>query len=226
LNILETKCKQATRAFHKGLYIQRIISTFNDDFGVIYPKKGERESRNTNNIYTLIINESPKWKMYPKREVICSSEKYNSVYSVFPFNGAKIGVCKDYDMWGSFSKLGFSAPIFNEALENVLKLFNKKMPMSYAELENTTSDISIDDIDWYRITKAYYDDIERLIEPSHETLFDLIMYAYGDPKTNGFKLKKIGDMLPEGKEVWTDSPCLFIDKYYIDEMVLSNDNTL
>jgi hypothetical protein len=224
-NILHTECKQAIKFYEDGnVYINRRIDDFNGLFGVIYPKKGGRgrKSRNTNNLYTLVINNSPEWSNFPRREIICSTNTIQRDYMVFPFDGAKIGVCIDFDIWKSFyilNNLNFSPVFFNDAIEEVLDMENKKFPLSYSKLKTVTSSINIDDIDWYRVSKEWFDEIERIIQPSHKTLFDLIMHVYGDPKINGFQLKKIGDKLPTGKEIWTDSPCMFVDKSMID-MVL------
>jgi len=41
-----------------------------------------------------------------------------------------------------------------------------------------------------------------------------------DPDKNGFQLKKIGDDLPPGSEVWTDADCILIRcKHFMDNLV-------
>ena len=68
-----------------------------------------RKSANTENYYTLLIDNSPKWIKYPKRSesFICSSTEnnasgYGTVYLVLPFDNTKIAICPENDFWNSF----------------------------------------------------------------------------------------------------------------------------
>ncbi len=68
-----------------------------------------RKSANTYNYYTLLFDNHPSWKDYPKRSksMICTTEYstadgYGNVFIVIPSDKAKIGVCPANDLWNSF----------------------------------------------------------------------------------------------------------------------------
>lgn len=83
------------------------------DYGFVQPSQYVRQSRNTENYYTLMIDNFPSWKKYPKRSrsLICSSDVYyasgfGNLYQVFPEKNGLIGVCSEMDIWSSFPMLG------------------------------------------------------------------------------------------------------------------------
>jgi hypothetical protein len=204
-NILHTKCKQAIKTYRVSP-INRIIDDFYQLYGMVYPSSTPRQSRNTENYYTLIINNSPEWSNFPKREIICStySNRFRSSYCVFPFDGAKIGVCPTPDIWGSFK--GIYPQEVNKSLSSILYSMNKT-PQTYKELKDTLSEIHIDDS---RIKRSALGQVFEKYGKRANNLFELIMCIYGNPKGYGFSVKKIGSKLPEDVEVWTDAPCLLI----------------
>jgi len=70
-----------------------------------------RKSRNTDNYYTIIMDNSSDWKEYPKRSrsFICTSDSdrstsYGTRYLVFPIDGTKIAVCPQSDIWFGWQK--------------------------------------------------------------------------------------------------------------------------
>jgi len=123
-----------------------------EDFYLIDPRKMERKSANTKNYYTLMIDNSEKWKEYPKRKhsVICALNdsymgnefrvipltKYNDIlkdYEIDLFGGSKWGVCPEYDIWNSFS--GLFANIFTDN-DKLLDDFNYDLSQLYTEINN------------------------------------------------------------------------------------------
>jgi len=80
---------------------------------IINTTKSERKSQNTSNWYTLIIDNSPKYKNYPKRSqsLICTNtietaKAFGSPMAIIPFNDAKIGVVNASDIWDKSIVLG------------------------------------------------------------------------------------------------------------------------
>lgn len=105
-DLLKTDYSEAFYAYRKKNIIYRGMKNINKSFALLKPNK-ERKSVNTLNFYTVIINEHPSWKEFPKRNVICTfdlavSHFYGIQYIVFPKNGTKIGICPKQDIWGSW----------------------------------------------------------------------------------------------------------------------------
>jgi hypothetical protein len=84
-----------------------------DGVAIVDTTKSERKSQNTSNWYTLIIDNHPKYKNYPKRSqsLICvndieTAEGYGAPMAIIPFNSAKIGVVNYPDIWGKSITMG------------------------------------------------------------------------------------------------------------------------
>jgi len=113
INAIKTHCKQSVKKYKQGIRIYRGIDVY-EQFLFVDPLKYERVSANTSNYYTVINDNSPYWKKYPKRSrsIICGSDwdistVYGTVYHVFPYDNAKIGICSQSDYWDSFPKVRY-----------------------------------------------------------------------------------------------------------------------
>jgi len=230
IKIIKSKCKKALKSYKKGDIIYRGIND-NYKFLSIDPKKHTRESANTMNYYTLINDNSPAWKKYPKRSqsLICTTDmftasNYGYEYVVLPYDGAKIGVAPMEDYWFSFDNItGIdSLDSFNYQLERLFKQINIPLSdASYSKIQRAFNDFDIifgyDDeslnilIDDNFSILDGYDDYNDMMEFIQETL---------DPDNNGFRLITIGDKLPNGdNELWTDSKCILINVNISDEIL-------
>ncbi len=230
LNVLKTKCKQAVKNYNKGSVLYRGIDN-NGNYLYVNPKKYTRESSNTMNYYTLINDNSPAWKKYPKRSesIICSTEystasDYGDEFVVFPFDNAKIGVCSESDYWFSFDNIEpiTSLDDWNYQLERLFKQVDiplddtsfKRIQTSFNIFDMTFSknkeslDILVNE-DGFTILDGY-DDFNDMMKFIQDTLH---------PNNNDFDLVKIGQYIAVGKECWTDSKCLLINEKLADSMV-------
>lgn len=218
-HILKTKCK---KAFNAPSSIYR--GTMKDlKYYLVTPSdKFLRPSAHTRNYYTLIINNDPSWSKFPKRQIICSTSKeisrgYGSLYNVFPFDGAKIGICASEDIWSSFIEGFFRLSIFNKELEKLMK----ENPETYSDLKKTLQSIKIEDINWNDIKqhRDYISEIQwimKKMKKEYDTLWDFVIDLYS-PKN--FNVVKVGSKLPYDREVWTDAPCLLINNKHIEEFL-------
>ena len=169
----------------------------------------------------------PSWKSYPKRSrsIICSTT-LDGAYGygnnmdkkvIIPFDGSKIGLCADHDLWDSWNNIS-SVHLFISSL-------NKEL------IEYGISDV--DDKSWSSLKKA-------LIKLSVGDVNERGIYNFGNilknwdgngdfikhidnilsPKSNGFKLLKAGDKLPsKGQEAWVGGKCVIIKSDVFEEFI-------
>ena len=222
--LLDSKCSDAVSAYKKGKKLYRGLAD-EKPFVYIDPKYFIRRSANTANFYTLLIDNSSKWKNYPKRSqsIICSNDYetatgYGFVYTVFPFNGANFGVCPTDDIWTSFTyKISHGLIDWIDSLESItrkyginlddhkystfiktLKMFDER----YKEINDGWNEPS-------KYAKVEYEKWFKGYTPEKgmKTHLDDIF----DPKKNGFNLINSLHKLPpavQDREVWTDSKCV------------------
>jgi len=101
-----------------------------------------RVSANTRNYVTLLMDNLPSWKKYPKRSrsIICStsevtSKSYGTLYIVIPYDNTNIGIAPDDDIWFSFKE--FVVNDFNAFLAGVFIKYQLKVrETSFDDLKN------------------------------------------------------------------------------------------
>lgn len=195
-----------------------------------------RVSANTSNIYTELIDNSPKWKGYPKRSksIICTTcsedyiEQFGDIHLVIPKDNALVGICPSFDFWDSFEMVksiglddmdGFNEMVLDLISEkNILinaRKFNKLSAKKTLNDENL--DLS------YDIENAIIR-IMNMIIHNNSTLLDELNNLL-DPKLNKFKVVKAGQFKDTtgcksitggatsftGKELWVEGECMLIN---------------
>jgi len=160
------------------------------------------------NFYTLLMNHLPCWSKYPKRQVICSTERaraYGNPFRLIPLSDIKIGVVPSYDIQDDWD----------------CKFYNKynKSPM---ELTQFYSYRKINDENWESFKNSlknyiktdYYDknsdlfDLNKLNEEfTPENLgFELINYK---KFASGVELNHLSEFRA-ANEIWLDQPHLLM----------------
>jgi hypothetical protein len=176
-----------------------------DGVAIIDTTKSERKSQNTSNWYTLIIDNSPKYKNYPKRSqsLICTNKitttgPFGSPMAIIPFNNAKIGVVNAPDIWDKSIVLGDKRTYISDVNDyfNMLKKFglsdtnwqsfidfdkklktDKKFKNSVEKGVNDNPIKSLLDDDFVNKVLKMYDDLGfELLTPKQ--------YGENPPKTN------------------------------------------
>lgn len=129
-DLVQTKCVKALEKFQKNSgYISRITQTapgietgFADT-----SKLPARMSRNTLNYYTHIINDSPEWKGFPRRQIIATGYKDpftrggRDEFIIFPYDSVVIGECPQADIWYSFPIISTSMGAEAEELNDFIR---------------------------------------------------------------------------------------------------------
>jgi len=233
-NILNTECSD-----YLNFNLNNIIVKRNHMSGIKYMyydiKNYERKSKNTYNYYTLIINNDPSWKNYPKRKIIALYDDTNrairkfiddrDVYAVIPFNNVNWGVCPRHDMWFSI-KDTITLMEFNDELSDISRYL--KVKIHDDNFENFKSDLKELDLKLKNLTGIQIIHLENYL-----LLIDKIkefggVYNYYvhliDPNRNDFKLMNSKELYNDysfnNKEVWTDGKCLMIQMSEYKEMIL------
>ncbi len=231
INFIKKNCGQARKAFmEKGIALYRGHINLSGDYGLIQPSKYERTSANTSNYYTLLMDNSPKWKNYPKRSqsIICGNTKSAAyppnIFIVFPVDNSKIGVCPRYDLWDSFQdtykreRSSVDMSMFNEGLEEILRVYAKRSTdISWSALHKliklTDSEIAKEGTS--KLRSLDYNSLAKIMLSNKMNLSEVLDYII-DPVANNFKLITNTDKLPVNRirECWTDG----------DSIIISTDN--
>lgn len=202
---------------------------------IVSPANFVRKSRNTSNFYTLLMDNLPAWKKYPKRSksIICTTnrnyaEDMGESYRVFPFDGSKIGVCPEDDLWASFGLDISGLDIFNDCIGMMMDNFT-----NYDESDIVTYNDLLKLFDKFDEHKSSFN-IDRnslppyfnfkLFEPYFETDVKLIDFAKEiiDPERHKFELKNTKTFKNiTHREVWTDGTSILLNSKIADDAMKS-----
>ena len=216
IKLINSNCSQALKQYKKEHVIYRALDDNNmNNYLLTKPTGKKRKSVNTYNHYTLIMNNHPMWKKYPKRQIICSggngeraieqiSGGFEEVYVVLPYDGAKIGICPKDDVWDSFFRIqdeGWGCmDDFNDWLYNAR---------------------GIEDDNWKKFMEQTKDNEMRVAKHKNSSIWDYISDKM-EPTDNHFKVVSISSYnvkKNENVEVWTDSPCVLARAFWMDAIL-------
>ena len=185
-------------------------------------------------LYHWVFNNSKYWQDYPKRSeaiigslsVLTAQGYGDSVFNVIPFDGSNWGICPEPDIWTSFDnriddlidftndidnyvklefKFHFATHTFTNFIE-ILKSVNKENFVE-GNLEPRYEDLVLILLE---TKKNLYDVVEELLRPNMNNFmhleYDEMFINFGEDKTSPYKLRQYG------REVWTDSKCLYIPR--------------
>lgn len=206
--------------------IGRNIKDASIDYFFSYPIK--RRSRDNANFYTLILDNSPQWKGYPKRSesFICTLNSISSDYYVIPEDDSLWGIVPDVDIYFGFRKLGiYSINILIKGLIQVAKYcgvellddnyinmknsFNLFQTELYSKFKKEQLKEQFRELDLFdgAIISNY------LISIWDTNIFKSLVKSL-NPVENGFELSYYNDINEQEirYECWSESPCLFIKR--------------
>jgi hypothetical protein len=223
-NFLSEKCPIAVSSpinIYRGINTVHVNKLIYGDSRTI-----ERVSANTENYYTLIIdNFLPEWNRYPKRSksFICTSDLddascYGTVYQVYPLNNPLVGVCPTSDFWNAFENLNLGS------FSYYFKSFASYCDMIPIDNIQTVSKI-IDALNknWHVLLKSE-DFVEHICDNfsiSFETLSKFTSFSQAlshalNPGKNFFGLYKLSVLptLTDSHELWFSGPAYFVEEEY------------
>jgi len=225
-------CSDAVDANKQGYVIYRGLEKIIPSlYASVNPSEYYRYSMNTTNFYTALIDVLPSWVDYPKRSrsIICSTSMGsagcfgNTIYQVFPQNGASIGICPKSDFWGSFKivknrlKYAKDMDLFNYCMESFIRhVLNIKFsssdltPSGIINILKQMDDVMNNKKDEIYTADEYdeniWNDVKQRWKVSWMHYFDELL----DPENNEFMVMPIKNFNVteknvSGREVWTDA---------------------
>jgi len=118
INLAKTKCKDFLA---NPKYLQRIKASYDGDYSYINPKLSHRnplmKEEGAGGVFsshhTLLMDNLPSWKGFPKRtQSIIGSTNFgfdpsfgDHYYCIIPYDGANFAVAPDCDLWNSSCKI-------------------------------------------------------------------------------------------------------------------------
>lgn len=160
--------KVSAELFMNGIKFYRGHSKLYDKYTIVYPSSGERTSRDSDNIYTVLLSRLPSWDGWPKRSFsliftnnngiaheyadpdLNAFENDKEVVSVLPDNSANIVVCPEEDI---FDKNSF--PVLYGQTRCSVNMIGRLLT-DIDGMWNTNFDINL-------INRTKYADYDRLI---------------------------------------------------------------
>ena len=222
--MLNAHCSQAISMIEHPLW--RGMRNHSEEIVTIAPSTGRRESQNTSNHYTALMDNSPYFKGWPKRSksLICSSlKKYadafkrdGTLYAIFPYDDVKIAVCPKRDMWMTPVKMPGLGIEFNtnkswqdlSDFTNFLR--NLGFPESYEGMKSAVhSEAVAKGLD---IIHNSLPAEETKIVPTVDDILPYVQKALS-PQATGMKLMSIQEFSiakPQDNECWVSGPIVAI----------------
>lgn len=230
----EPKIFRGMREVRSPHYNPNTVKQELKQYYIVEPSSDLRKSHNTENYYTLYIDNAPEWSMFPKREIICTTSKthsswYGSTYVVVPFDGAKFGVCPDMDIWDTFeNRCGLSPNVLFELFRKIANSVNadekvflndtnfnvfKQQMLSITKEESDS--YQWNQIETLRNCQNLYEYFQKIFSPQdyrdHAQNFKVAKYSQIDGGTS-----------ESSNEVWTDAKCILLsmDTYeYLSKLI-------
>ena len=210
--------------------------------GVIDTNKFNRRSANTVNYYTLWLDNSAKWKEYPKRSksLICANalhvaESFGDTHWVIPKDINLVGECSSDDFWNSFKfEEELDLPItadfgpddimdFTDSLFHQSKIYEPAVEKEYPSLLDALKKCDIEVLKDYekniKVSKWYRDIMRAILDNEHDfknmaEVFDFLF----DPTKNDFKVTTAGMLATSTiKEFWIQGQCALIPTSFASE---------
>lgn len=222
LEIFETHCKDATwmleenTPFYRG---QEVPSSTLRAAGYLSVDTSatERKSQNTTNYYTVILDNNPACKDFPKRsrsfiattnrsmaDNFAAQADYGRTYIMIPYDDTKIGVCPHDDIWYTSMKLfGVSQTMNN--FNNDFEMMGLKPTI--ASFEKFDTALKDEDGEAFREFKRAFSKAEQYKDKFLETIWQA--FSPQNTKLEAYTTATLPHGL-KNREVWVGGKVLLI----------------
>lgn len=245
INALNTHCKDALWMLHDNTPLWRgdnmLPSTHRDFFMTVDTSATTRKSENTTNYYTVLFDNIPSMKDFPKRSksFIGSVEKHrasgygyisNKLFAMIPYDGVKIGIVGEQDMWDTDIVLFGNRDNVADLNRCWRSVFNRTdiqstKDVTYADFEKLSEMLDAERDKVIKIIADCFEisafKIER--ELGKKTLLQYLDEAYG-PRFTGFTCATTADKaiiekaIDQESEIWVSGKIIIISNEMWDKM--------
>lgn len=190
---------------------------------------GVRKSVNTTNHYTVILDEFLPKLGYPKRSasLICGTyanksyvSSYGTIFAIIPFNGVKIGVCPEFDVFET------KITLFNHTA-NISK-WNDTFDFSNIRDENfkaLTKDISEASFNINKLEPlTKFMRKAQITNKTESEIAELLKVAYTPPEAD-FSLETpstLSNLNLKQREVWIGGKCIAVNLSLYNKLLNNN----
>ena len=191
----------------------KITRSIDSDEEYFYSVPVRRFSTDNSNDYTLLMDNLPAWKEYPKRRksFICtlgeSHMNANSKYNIIPLNGSKWGVAPEFDIFHCFKKMtgkyinqegGIAIDSFFNSIRNACVDYGFNLTDSnYSEYRKQIREfnkIITNDKNNELKVDYYFKNIMKHEDAHKPNFLWKVIVDVVNPKNNGFKLLSIPEI--------------------------------
>jgi hypothetical protein len=227
LAFIKKNCNQAYQNFGKNTLFRGSKNLDPNKCYYLDYSKGKRKSQQVSNHYTILMDESPYYKNYPKRRssIICTTNisqttNYGETFAIYPIDNTVIAVCPEYDIW--YTRLAYKRyglrtwHCLTEFLE-FLGVKEKPIKIMQQQIENDPV-VKENFIDYLDI-----ENIKIKEEKIDEELKNIIPYLIKSmrPDLCKFKLISTQNKLPKDKELWFSGPCIAVPLKFLDKLFIN-----
>jgi hypothetical protein len=213
---------------YRGDSSDNIVVAMRTGFATVDPSATRRKSENTSNYYTVILDNHPGYKDFPKRSrsFIGSTDYYvardysifdNNTYAMIPYDGVKIGMVNNKDIWHT------EITIFGKThgIDYINTMFERMgIDESLKGLKDFDKCLKNDDLEAIKKFQEAFTLNESDLEKYKNIFLEEIWRAYS-PKETGFTVhttKTLPRPLPNS-EVWVGGKVMLIDMEMWNKMV-------
>ena len=242
LNLLKKYQINLKELYTNGAVWRGDSLTGESDYYIVETQNFTRVSANTENYYTLLIDNLPEWSKFPKRSksLICSTDKNlaepfgkgQEPFLIIPLDkNSKMGVCSKEDIFVSFKMFEDSSDgimDFTFFITSLAQHYEVDIS-TYEDLLQLLAKIEKDKPEVMKLLKGkdipYFHNFEmvEMWEKSNASLLEVIRKAL-NPEINNFKLinyyrdHKILKQLNDN-EVWTDAKSIMIKASEVENVI-------
>ena len=223
ISLIKDKCSDCIRLLKARKFIYRGWGGKVDVDTINLVDPITRKSIDTSNFYTLIFDNHPEMTEFPKRSksLIASNNHisaggYGWPTILIPFNGVKIGIVNNPDIWDVCCK------IFNSNID--IKTMNLYFSYEFSDSSWTTFKSQLKNP---RYKEELFNQLKNNysidITPDDRNLYDIVIEGYS-PKVTGLTYcttadSKLDKLARHKSEVWIGGTCLSVPREMISEII-------